>query len=493
MADTKLLSLTVRLVDSSSLKQSTTGELFDALNFTASYKQSILHAATKELFVGVDFSSKEKTFDPYYQIDWLGLGASIARQLSKTKFAKLTLHNDSSLNITADQLTQLILGIHQGGWQFDTYLSKQKARSREYTVSFDDSFEGAAVDMKYVDALHVSLMLVRELVDEIPERINPKTIEAVIAKTLVGQSSVDVKMLNLNDISKLGMEGIEFVARGSQYEPLLVHATLKPRSTVQHRICLVGKGITYDSGGLDIKTGGHMKTMKMDMAGAATMFGAILALSKLELEHTEVHWISAFAENMISGSSYKADDILTTYSGQTVEVMNTDAEGRLTLADALCYATLLDPDYIVDAATLTGAAVVATSEYYTPIMSNDAGLSEDLRMAFEHEQERAMAVPLPEVLRSAVAGKNSDLINTSTLDRQAGHITAGLFLSHFVDQKHFRNSALGIKTAKQFAWAHLDIAGTAFNSRKNSLGTDGATGHAVRSLVHWIRTQDTKK
>jgi leucyl aminopeptidase len=493
MVNPKIRPLIVRLVGSDCLRDAARADVFSSINFKAKYKQYFLDPASSELFVGIDFSPTEKSIDPYYRVDYYEVGAGIARRLAKTKFSELTINNESTYTPTADELNQLILGIHQSGWQFDKYLSKQKYRARQYNISLGDGFAGVAMDDEYVTALYEAVTMVRGLVDEIPERLNPRTIEQIVTKKLSTKPSVKLHMLKLADISKLGMEGVEFVARGSQYDPLLVHAVLKPSGPLKRRICLVGKGITYDSGGLDVKIGGHMKTMKMDMAGAATMFGTLLALSDLGLVETEVHWISAFAENMISGNSYKADDIITTYSGQTVEVMNTDAEGRLTLADALCYATLQDPDYIVDAATLTGAAVVAASEYYTPIMCNDAELSDQLRSSFESEQERVMMTPLPEVLRPMVAGKISDLINTSTLDRQAGHITAGLFLSNFVDQKHFRNPKLGIKNPKQYAWAHLDIAGTAYNNGKNSLVADGATGHGVRSLVRWVRDLDKQK
>jgi leucyl aminopeptidase len=156
----------------------------------------------------------------------------------------------------------------------------------------------------------------------------------------------------------------------------------------------------------------------------------------------------------------------------------------------LAYATLLDPDCIIDAATLTGACIVALSEYNTALMSNNLGLKTKLISKFESELEPTIYTPMPEALRQYVAGDISDLNNTSTLERQSGHVTAGLFLSHFVDQNNFRNPKLNIKNPKVYPWVHLDIAGSAFNSKHNSLNTKGATGQTIRSLVSWILDED---
>jgi leucyl aminopeptidase len=270
----------------------------------------------------------------------------------------------------------------------------------------------------------------------------------------------------------------------------MVHVIIKPKGEVKNKVCLVGKGVTYDSGGLDIKVGGFMKTMKVDMGGSATMFGVMKTLSDMDLQNTEVHWISAWVENMVDGASYKSDDVLTTYSGQTVEIWNTDAEGRLTLADALTLATLQDPDYIIDTATLTGAAVRSVSEHYTAMMGNDYRLISTLEATFIQEGEKTVHTPLPEVLRKEVKGKVGQFVNTSKIGPMAGHLTAGLFLSHFVDQRNFRNSKLNIKEPKAYAWAHLDIAGSVWNKNHNNLEVDGATGQSVRSLAAWILDLD---
>jgi len=206
-------------------------------------------------------------------------------------------------------------------------------------------------------------------------------------------------------------------------------------------------------------------------------------------ETLEIHWLTAFCENSVNSDSYRSDDILTSFSGQTVEVWNTDAEGRLTLADVLSYATLLEPDFIVDAATLTGACVVANSCHFTGLMGNDENLNENLLASFVANCEPTVQNHFPEILRESVTGDLGDLVNTGKLQRQAGHITAGLFLSHFIDQNNWRPQILEkhqIKNPKTYAWTHLDIAGTAFNKKQNALEANGATGQSVRSLVDWI-------
>ncbi len=203
----------------------------------------------------------------------------------------------------------------------------------------------------------------------------------------------------------------------------------------------------------------------------------------------EIHWLTAFCENSVNSDSYRSDDILTTFSGQTVEVWNTDAEGRLTLADVLSYATLLEPDFMLDAATLTGACVVANSCHFTGLMGNDENLNQNLITSFIDNNEHTVQNHFPEILRESVCGDLGDLVNTGKLQRQAGHITAGLFLSHFIDQNNWRPQILEkyqIKSPKTYAWTHLDIAGSAFNKKQNNLETDGATGQSVRSLVDWI-------
>lgn len=456
------------------------------LKFKAEFGQIAFHSNI--MYVGTKFKNSNASIDPFNKPDFYALGSKIVRFLKSTDYKDFQINCD--FKIQNKELEHLLLGLLQASYNFDKYLKKPK--SVDYNFYLGNSLDEILLPSKlrYIEIVSQSVDLARDLVNGTPADINPQTMTRIINQQFEPLGNVDLKYIDYEQMLELGMEGITAVGKASDLKPVLVHATVSSSLAAKKKIVLIGKGLTYDSGGLNIKTAGHMKDMKSDMGGSATMFATTLALAKLGLENVELHWISAFAENMVDSNAYKADDILTTYSGQTVEIYNTDAEGRLTLADALAYATLLNPDYIVDAATLTGACVMALSEYNTALMSNDLELKNKLIYKFEMELEPTIFTPMPEVLRKCVTGDNSDLNNTSTLARQAGHVTAGLFLSHFVDQNNFRNPKLNIQVPKVYSWAHLDIAGSAFNNKHNSLGTKGATGQSIRSLVSWVLDED---
>jgi leucyl aminopeptidase len=468
---------------------------FEKLDFEGKFAQIAYFPELDILFVGIEYILKVKTSDVDAKPNYYILGAKIASHLQDTKVTALEIANLPQPYKTSKIAQQLILGISQRSWQFDKYLNKKSSVKKSYDISFGTGLEDVLTnnDMQELFALDKGISLNRTLIEETPEALNPESIRGILKSEFQHYPNITHEILSYDQLEIKGMEGITMVGRGSRFKPILSHMILKPKNQIStSRVCLIGKGLTYDSGGMDIKTEGHMRTMKMDMGGSALMTGVMKTLAELGgLEHTEVHWISAYAENMVNEDSYKADDILTTYSGQTVEVWNTDAEGRLTLADALSYATMLDPKYIVDAATLTGACVRAVSEHYAAVMGNDKNLIRDITSAFVEQGELAVHTPLPEVLRHAVKGELSDLINTSLPGTNAGHLTAGLFLSHFVDQNNFRGERYGkLSEKKAYPWVHLDIAGSAYNSKKNDLGTSGATGHGVKSLVSWLRGLD---
>jgi leucyl aminopeptidase len=483
--------LKVFLVQSEEIEKHSRKELFKKHAFEAKYKQVQLMVESSELYVGLSLKSTTKNFDPFFRVNYFELGASLYKTVSKMQDLQIEIALFPS---NQQDLFDFLLGFNQAEYIFDTYLKKDTSEAKTIEISFAPHLKDL-ISPEIIQKLEIynqGLNQARSFVDGTPEDINPESLPRLAQTSLSSNSQVEVKTFSATELLKLGMNGIVSVGRASRYQPNLFHAIFKPTGEVQKKICLVGKGLTYDSGGLDIKTDGHMRTMKMDMAGSATMFGTFKILAELGLKNIELHWISAFAENMIDANSYKSDDILTTFSGQTVEVYNTDAEGRLTLADALAYATLQEPDYIVDAATLTGACVASLSEYYTALMSNDRDLALSLESHFQKTGEKTVLTPMPEVLREFVTGKNSDLVNTSTAPVRAGHLTAGLFLSHFVDQNLFRNPELKITEPKAFAWAHLDIAGSAYNENKNLLGYKGATGQSIRSLVSWVLSEDAE-
>ncbi len=263
------------------------------------------------------------------------------------------------------------------------------------------------------------------------------------------------------------------VAQGSELPPRFVHLILRPEGEVHRRVALVGKGLTFDSGGYNLKTAGsQIEMMKYDMGGSAAVLGAARALAELRPAGVEVHVIVAACENMISGGAIHPGDILTASNGKTIEVNNTDAEGRLTLADALVYASRLEPDAVVDLATLTGACVIALGEEIAGLWSSSDGLADALRQAGARGGEALWRMPLRRSYRSGLKSPVADMKNTGP--RPGGSITAALFLQDFVPEG--------------LPWAHLDIAGTVWSDKGRGLDPAGATGFGVRTLVEWVRS-----
>ncbi len=487
------VSTQLHILTSEQVQEHEHSKLFKDFNFEGKVGQSFLLPQQNELYIGISFETLFTTFDPFNKIDWLKVGAGIGTILSSNSQSNITISTLPS-DITTHQISQILLGISQKSWSFTKYKKHDPKKEKSIGIAFGPEcgeLFGHA-DIVTLFALDQAITLARSIVDDTPEVINPKTLPEIIKKELGHYSNITISTKSYNELEEEGFEGISLVGRSSRFKPNLSHVIYKPTHISKKKIVLIGKGLTYDSGGLDIKTGGFMQTMKSDMAGSGTMFGVIKALAEMKsLEFTEVHWISAFAENMVGPDSYKADDVITSYSGQTIEVFNTDAEGRLTLADCLSYATTLSPDFIIDAATLTGASIRSISEHYSALMGNNKELVQSLEQAFIQEGEKIQHTPMPEVLREWVKGDIADLNNTATNERQGGHLTAGLFLSHFVDQKLFRGKKFDdMKDKKSFPWAHIDIAGPAHNKKNNSLGVSGATGYGIQSLVAFVESVD---
>lgn len=483
-------ALNIVLLDKKSFKKHSNKDTLAQLGFEGNFKQTLLIPSENTLLVGCEFKEKVMTSDPYYQLNSYELGATAYHALASTKVSEVLLSSVPASFHNADFVSDFVLGFLQGSLKITTFTKppkKDTKRTLSLSPEVADTLSGGYIHI--INALNSGINLNRQLVDATPFELNPDTVVDILEQVFVDQDNLEKNYYSYNQLLEIGAEGITAVGRASEHKPVLVHYILKPSKKVKRKIALVGKGLTYDSGGLDIKISGHMKTMKCDMGGAGLMVGVFKTLSHLDLEHTEVHWITAFAENMVGGDAYKPDDILTTLSGQTVEVVNTDAEGRLTLSDALTFATMENPDYIIDAATLTGACIFALTDHYTALMGNDDEFARSLLSSFETNQERAQYVAMPEILRETLKGDLSDLKNLPDA-KGAGHVTAGLYLSHFINQNNFRNEALDLDEKKEYRWVHLDIAGTSYNKKHNELGYNGATGHGVRSLTHWILTND---
>ena len=258
------------------------------------------------------------------------------------------------------------------------------------------------------------------------------------------------------------------VARGSVESPKFIHMKYIPQNP-KKRIAIIGKGLCFDSGGLDIKPANSMLNMKDDMSGSACILGVMKAISKIKPD-VEVHGIIASCENMPSGSSYKPGDILKAMNGKTIEVDNTDAEGRLTLADALCYACELDVEEVIDIATLTGACMVALGSIASGIMGNNNDFVQKIIKTGEIVGEKYWELPMWQEYRDNMDSDVADMKNTGT--RYGGASAAGMFLKEFVSDN--------------VKWAHLDVAGTAFLDKPQKEFSKGSTGIGVRTLIKYI-------
>lgn len=309
--------------------------------------------------------------------------------------------------------------------------------------------------------------LARELVNAPANTCNPIAM-AETAQELASEYGLEIEILEKADCEKLRMGSFLGVAQASDLPPKFIHMTYKPQGTPRRKLAIVGKGLTFDSGGLNLKVNGGIETMKMDMGGAAATFGAAKAIGLIKPD-VEVHFISAVTENMISGHAMRPGDILTASNGKTIEVNNTDAEGRLTLADALVFADKLGLDAIVDLATLTGACIVALGDDIAGLWSPDDAVANQLLAASEKGGEKFWRMPLEEKYFEGLKALHADMKNTGP--RAAGSITASLFLKQFVDKT---------------PWAHLDIAGPVWTDKEKGYNPAGATGFAVRTLVNWV-------
>lgn len=353
------------------------------------------------------------------------------------------------------------------GYVFDKY--KKKDENYEpfaLTEIYSDVYEPEAFTkgLTFADAQVYS----RELANEPGCVINPESL-AQEAKKLAEECNLECEVWNEDRLRTENMGALLAVGSGSKNPPRLIHLTYKPVNA-KKKIAFVGKGITFDSGGLDIKPDNFMLTMKGDKTGACNVLGIMKAVAELK-PNIEVHGILSSAENMPSGSSYRPDDIIRARNGKTIEINNTDAEGRLVLADALCLASELKPDAIIDMATLTGACAVALGNWRAGLFVNDDDLAEKLLNSSEKSGEPYWRMPLEdEHISESLKSPFADLVNAG--NRYGGAIFAALFLKEFVDDN--------------IAWAHMDIAGTDFKDKEYGVYSKGASAFGVRTCLEYI-------
>jgi len=371
-----------------------------------------------------------------------------------------------------------ITGMLLANYSFTKYQKKQAKLAKKQAIDqfylidqSSDKVKSITQAIKQVQSFIPGIYLARDLVNEPALAATPTRLVKVARQIADENKQVSIKIYDEKNLKKLGLNLLLAVARGSDEPAYLIHLTYKPSKPVK-KIALLGKGLTFDSGGYSLKPSEYMDTMKLDMGGAATVLGIFRALSHSNCIH-EVHGIIPATENMISGHAIKPGDVATALNGKTVEILNTDAEGRLILADALSYIQNQKWDTVIDFATLTGACVVALGQNLAGVFSNNKKLSEKLVHSSEFEGEPFWPMPLVKDYNSQLKSKIADLQNISR-SKYGGAITAALFLQNFVP--------------KNTPWAHIDIAGPAFAEKPiNSYTPHGGTGFAIRTLLHFLK------
>ena len=365
-------------------------------------------------------------------------------------------------------------GMILSAYSFDKYKQKKPADKEikeAQLIGSKSSLSENLKGMKLGQVLAESASFARDLVNEPPSDMTP-TEFALRAKAVADQGKsigMTIKVFEKAEIEDMKMGALLGVNRGSAEPPVFIHLHYKPENAVK-TVALVGKGITFDSGGLSLKSSENMETMKMDMAGAASILAVFRALPALK-PRVEVHGVLAVTENMPGGRAQKPGDILRSMSGKSIEVLNTDAEGRLVLADALAYAVKLKADAVIDIATLTGACVIALGALVAGAMGNNDALFGEINEASKKSGERFWQLPLVEDYKEGIKSPVADVKNISSIRREAGSIIGGLFLREFTDER---------------PWIHLDIAGPAWTDREIPYCKQGGTGFPVRTLLHYL-------
>ncbi|MFW5927108.1 MAG: leucyl aminopeptidase [Wenzhouxiangella sp.] len=331
------------------------------------------------------------------------------------------------------------------------------------SVAFPE-FDGARAQLDAAAAIAAGVQRCRDLGDLPPNLCTPAHLAEVATDMAVEHDGLEVEVLDESAMSELGMNALLAVARGSENRPRLIRLSWKGGKEGESPAAMVGKGVTFDTGGISIKPRELMEQMKFDMCGAAATIGAMETVARLRLP-MNVEGVVAAVENMPDGNAYRPGDVITTMSGKTVEVHNTDAEGRMILADALTWTGRLDPEVMVDIATLTGACVVALGHHASAVMTQDDELAEQLLDAGQAAADRAWRLPLWDDYQEQIDTPFAEMKNLGGMP--AGSITAGCFLSRFAEGKR---------------WAHLDIAGSAWLWGK----PESASGRPVGMLVQWL-------
>ena len=403
--------------------------------------------------------------------------SSTAQYLAQKQLGSFLLAFPQILLKKAD-LTERVQAIAEGlllaDYRYDRYLPKDKpgqpiALDRvALLISSTDNLSVAKDAVTAAEAITSGVCFARDLVNA-PGNLKSPEYLAMQAVAMAEQSGIKANLLDRRELERQGFGAMLGVAQGSERDPYLIVLEYRGGDKGEQPIALVGKGVVFDSGGISLKPGEKMDEMKMDMGGAATVLGTMQAAAQLKLPVNLVAVVPA-VENMPSGTAIRPGDILTSLSGKTIEVLNTDAEGRLILADALTYVGRYQPRVVIDLATLTGACIVALGNQAAAVLGNHDGLIRKLLKAGEQSGERFWQLPLWDEYVELIKSDFADVKNTG--GRAAGTITAAAFLQMFADQ---------------YTWAHLDIAGMAWAEQGKAGLPKGGTGFGVRALIEYLR------
>jgi leucyl aminopeptidase len=395
-----------------------------------------------------------------------GIARAAQKQKCKTLGVALPLWKNDGEHSTGAIVEGLELSMHQDN-RFKSEPDKNGSAKSIEQVEIMGVGEQAET-IAAAQQICQGVILARELVNAPANVVTPMSL-AETAAHIAQESGLTLEVLEKEDCEALGMGAFLCVGQASDMPPKFIHLTYKPQGTAQRKLAIIGKGLTFDSGGLNIKpTGSGIESMKMDMAGSAATLATAQVIGALKPD-VEVHFIVAATENMISGRAIHPGDVVTASNGKTIEINNTDAEGRLTLADALVFAEKLGVDAIVDLATLTGACIVALGNDIAGVWSPDDQLAHAILSASEQAGEKMWRMPLEDKYFEGMKSMIADMKNAGP--RPGGSITAALFLKQFV---------------KDTPWAHLDVAGPVWTEKEGGYNNPGATGYAVRSLVNWV-------
>ncbi len=401
------------------------------------------------------------------------------RALKGTQYESVKIANYASHPKCTAVFRAMVEGVLLGAYHFDNYKSKKSEHKlRSVTLSLQEYHGYELEPESFEQALNRAKIganatnYTRDIVNTPPDDCYPEVM-ANLALDLAKKYELECTILKSKEIKKENMNALLAVARASRHKPRVIHLAYKPENP-KAVISIVGKGLTYDSGGLSLKSADYMVTMKADKSGGSAVLGILKAVAQMKLP-VEVHGFIGAVENMIGGDAYKPDDVLVAKNGKTIEVRNTDAEGRLVLADLLCYAQQeVTSDYLFDMATLTGACVVGVGNYTSGVMGNDpmptkmvldagAGISGEMvtKLDFNH------------YLRKTLKSDIADISNVSNT-RYGGAISAGMFLAEFIDEAHKEK------------WAHIDIAGPAYVEHTWGENPSGASGAGVRLMLRLL-------